>query len=96
MLKDFYFWVVVVLSKIFKQPIKRISFRGNLEPTNEYYAIAKIAGIKLCQARKQYKFDAICLMPTIYTVRGNYDYKNSHVLPALIKNFMKQRLKNWI
>jgi GDP-L-fucose synthase len=62
---------------------------GPLEPTNEWYAIAKIAGLKMCQAyRKQYGFDAICAMPTnLYGPGDNFDLKNSHVLPALIRKF---------
>lgn len=62
---------------------------GPLEPTNEWYAIAKIAGIKMCQAyRKQYGFDAICLMPTnLYGPGDNFHPMNSHVLPALIRKF---------
>ena len=62
---------------------------GPLEPTNEWYAIAKIAGIKMCQAyRKQHGFDAICLMPTnLYGPGDNFDLKSSHVLPALIRKF---------
>ena len=57
---------------------------GQLEPTNEWYAIAKIAGIKMCQAyRKQYGFDAISLMPTnLYGPGDNFDLQSSHVLPA--------------
>lgn len=60
---------------------------GPLEPTNEWYAIAKIAGVKLCQAyRRQYGFDAICAMPTnLYGPGDNFDLTNSHVLPALIR-----------
>ena len=61
-----------------------------LEKTNEPYAIAKIAGIKLCEAiRNQYKFDAISLMPTnLYGPGDNYDSENSHVLAALLKKFI--------
>ena len=60
---------------------------GPLEPTNEWYAIAKIAGIRMCQAyRKQYGFDAISAMPTnLYGPGDNFDLDNSHVLPALIR-----------
>jgi len=60
---------------------------GPLEPTNEWYAIAKIAGIKLCQAyRKQYGCDFISVMPTnLYGPNDNYDLQGSHVLPALIR-----------
>jgi GDP-L-fucose synthase len=60
---------------------------GSLEPTNEWYAIAKIAGIKMCQAyRRQYHFDAIALMPTnLYGPGDNFSIENSHVLPALIR-----------
>lgn len=62
---------------------------GPLEPTNEWYAVAKIAGIKLCQAyRRQYGFDAIAAMPTnLYGPGDNFDLQNSHVLPALIRKF---------
>ena len=62
---------------------------GPLEPTNEWYAVAKIAGIKLCQAyRRQYGFNAIALMPTnLYGPGDNFDLANSHVLPALIRKF---------
>jgi GDP-L-fucose synthase len=62
---------------------------GPLEPTNEYYAVAKIAGIKLCQAyRKQYGCDFISAMPTnLYGPGDNFDLQSSHVLPALIRKF---------
>ena len=62
---------------------------GPLEPTNEPYAIAKIAGIKLCQAyRKQYGCDFISAMPTnLYGPNDNFDLTSSHVLPALIRKF---------
>jgi len=72
------------------QPIKEeYLLNGKLESTNEWYAIAKIAGIKLCEAlRVQYDFDAISLMPTnLYGLGDNYHQNNSHVLPALIKKF---------
>ena len=62
-----------------------------LESTNEYYAIAKIAGIKLCESlRKQHQFDSICLMPTnLYGPGDNYHPLNSHVIPSLIRKFHK-------
>jgi len=62
---------------------------GSLEPTNEWYAVAKIAGIKMCQAyRRQYGFDAISLMPTnLYGPGDNFSIEGSHVLPALIRRF---------
>ena len=62
---------------------------GPLEPTNEMYAIAKIAGIKMCQAyRRQYGFNAISLMPTnLYGPGDNFDLETSHVLPAMIRKF---------
>ncbi len=72
------------------QPIHEDSLlTGPLEPTNEWYAIAKIAGIKMCQAyRKQYDFDAISLMPTnLYGPGDNFHPENSHVLPAMIRRF---------
>lgn len=74
------------------QPIAEDSLlTGPLEPTNEWYAIAKIAGLKMCQAyRKQYDFDAICAMPTnLYGPGDNFDLKSSHVLPALIRKFIE-------
>jgi GDP-L-fucose synthase len=62
---------------------------GALEPTNEWYAIAKIAGIKMCQAyRRQYQFNAISLMPTnLYGPGDNFNLEHSHVLPAMIRKF---------
>ncbi len=79
-----------IYPKFAEQPIKEESLlTGELEPTNEWYAIAKIAGIKLCESlRKQYGFDAISLMPTnLYGPGDNYHPENSHVLPALIRRF---------
>jgi len=79
-----------VYPKMAPQPIKEEHLlTGALEPTNEWYAIAKIAGIKLCQAyRLQYGFNAISLMPTnLYGPGDNFDLENSHVLPALIRKF---------
>lgn len=72
------------------QPIKEdYLLTGPLEPTNEAYAIAKIAGIKMCQAyQRQYGFNAICAMPTnLYGPGDNYHPENSHVVPALIRRF---------
>ena len=67
---------------------------GKLEPTNESYAIAKIAGIKMCDAyRDQFGCDFISVMPSnIYGPNDNYDLKNSHVLPALIRKFHEAKL----
>ena len=79
-----------IYPKFAEQPIKEDSLlTAALEPTNEWYAIAKIAGIKLCESlRKQYRFDAISLMPTnLYGPGDNYHPENSHVLPALIRRF---------
>lgn len=69
---------------------------GPLEPTNEWYAIAKITGIKMCQAyRRQYGFNAISLMPTnLYGPGDNFDLETSHVLPALIRRFQEARQKS--
>ena len=86
-----------IYPKFSKQPIKEeFLLDGKLEPTNEWYAIAKIAGIKLCEAlRKQYGFDAISLMPTnLYGPGDNYHLENSHVLPALIRKFHIAKTKN--
>ena len=68
---------------------------GHLEPSNDSYAIAKIAGIKMCQAyRKQYGFNAISLMPTnLYGPNDNYDLDSSHVLPAMIRKFHEAKDK---
>ena len=77
------------------QPIKEeYLLTGALEPTNEPYAIAKIAGLKMCQAyRRQYGFDAICAMPTnLYGPGDDFHPENSHVLPALIRRFHEATL----
>ena len=72
------------------QPIsEEYLLSSSLESTNQYYAIAKIAGIKLCESlRKQHQFDSICLMPTnLYGPGDNYHPLNSHVIPSLIRKF---------
>ena len=77
------------------QPIKENSLlSGALEPTNEWYAIAKITGIKLIQAyRKQYGYDWISAMPTnLYGPGDNYDLNSSHVLPALLRKFHEAKI----
>ncbi|MDH3352598.1 MAG: GDP-L-fucose synthase [Gammaproteobacteria bacterium] len=79
-----------IYPKLAPQPMPEDSLlTGPLEPTNEWYAVAKIAGIKMCQAyRKQYGFDAISVMPTnLYGPGDNFDLENSHVLPALMRKF---------
>ena len=79
-----------IYPKLAEQPIREEALlTGALEPTNEWYAIAKISGIKLCEAlRAQHGFDAISLMPTnLYGPGDNYHPTNSHVLPALIRRF---------
>ena len=79
-----------IYPKFAEQPIcEEALLTGALEPTNEWYAIAKIAGLKLCAAlRRQHGFDAISLMPTnLYGPGDNYHPTNSHVLPALIRRF---------
>ena len=79
-----------IYPKFSEQPIREESLlNGSLEPTNEWYAIAKIAGIKLGEAlRLQHGFDAISLMPTnLYGPGDNYDPTGSHVLPAMIRRF---------
>tara|TARA_Y100000589_G_scaffold325389_1_gene363202 strand:- start:185 stop:1177 length:993 start_codon:yes stop_codon:yes gene_type:complete len=83
-----------IYPKFSKQPIKENYLLSDLlESTNEYYAIAKIAGLKLCEAyRKQYQFDAITLMPTnLYGPMDNYDPNESHVMPALIKKIYEAK-----
>ena len=79
-----------IYPKFASQPIQELALlTGALEPTNEWYAIAKITGIELCRAlRQQHGFDAISLMPTnLYGPGDNYHSTNSHVLPALIRRF---------
>jgi GDP-L-fucose synthase len=83
-----------VYPKFAPQPIKEVSFLdGKLEPTNDAYAVAKIAGIKMCQAyNKQYGMDFISVMPTnLYGPNDSFDLQNSHVLPALIRKFVQAR-----
>ena len=84
-----------IYPKMAEQPLKEESLlSGFLEPTNEPYAIAKIAGIKLCEAyRDQYGCNFISAMPTnLYGPNDNYDLHNSHVLPALIRKFHTAKL----
>jgi GDP-L-fucose synthase len=79
-----------IYPKLAPQPMKEeYLLTGPLEPTNEWYAVAKIAGLKMCQAyRREYGFNAISLMPTnLYGPGDNFDLQNSHVLPALIRRF---------
>ena len=79
-----------IYPKFAQQPIREeYLLTSELEATNQWYAVAKIAGIKLCQAyREQYGFNAISLMPTnLYGPGDNFDLENSHVLPALIRKF---------
>ncbi len=86
-----------IYPKFAEQPINEESLlTSSLEPTNEPYAIAKIAGLKLCEyLRKQYNFNAISLMPSnLYGPGDNYHLTNSHVLPALINRFHNAKLKN--
>ncbi len=86
-----------IYPKFAKQPIKEeYLLEGGLEPSNEYYAIAKISGLKLCEALyKQYGLDSICLMPTnLYGTCDNYDLKTSHVLPALVRKFCEAKNNN--
>jgi len=81
-----------IYPKYVKNPITEESLlSGSLEPTNDSYAIAKIAGLKLCSAlKKQYGFDAISAMPAnLYGPGDNYHYENSHVVPALIRKFQE-------
>lgn len=79
-----------VYPKLAPQPMREdCLLTGPLEPTNEWYAIAKIAGLKMCQAyRRQYGFNAIAVMPTnLYGPGDNFNLADAHVLPALIRKF---------
>ena len=84
-----------------KQPITEDELlAGHLESSNDAYAIAKIAGIRMCRAyRQQYGFNAISLMPTnLYGPNDNFDHNSSHVLPALISKFhgSLEKSKHWV
>lgn len=84
-----------IYPKLAAQPMAESSLlTGPLEPTNEAYAIAKIAGIKMCQAyRRQYGFDAVCAMPTnLYGPCDNFSLHTSHVVPALIRKFHEAKV----
>lgn len=86
-----------IYPKFAPQPLKEeYLLTDSLEPSNEWYAIAKISGIKACQAlRIQYKKDFISLMPTnLYGFNDNFDLQTSHVLPAMIRKFHEAKLNN--
>ncbi|WP_031443973.1 GDP-L-fucose synthase family protein [Arenibacter algicola] len=86
-----------IYPKLAPQPLKEeYLLTDTLEPTNEWYAIAKIAGVKACEAiRKQYNKDFVSLMPTnLYGPFDNFDLKTSHVLPALIRKFHEAKENN--
>ena len=83
--------------KLSPQPLKEeYLLTDSLEPTNEWYALAKIAGVKACQAiRKQYQKDYVCLMPTnLYGYFDNFDLQSSHVLPAMLRKFHESKMNN--
>lgn len=86
-----------IYPKLAPQPLREsYLLTGSLEPTNEPYAIAKIAGIKMCEAyRDQYGCNFISVMPTnLYGPNDNYSLENSHVLPAMIRKFHEAKQKN--
>ncbi len=86
-----------IYPKLAPQPLKEeYLLTGPLEPTNQWYAIAKIAGIKMCQAyRRQYGCNFISAMPTnLYGTNDNYDLNSSHVLPALLRKFHEAKVAN--
>src|SRR5690606_34021495 len=86
-----------IYPKLAPQPLKEeYLLTGPLEPTNECYAIAKIAGIKMCEAyRAQYGCNFISVMPAnLYGYNDNYHPQNSHVLPALIRKFHEARVNS--
>ena len=86
-----------IYPKFSNQPIKEnYLLSSSLETTNQWYAIAKIAGLKLCEAlKKQYGFDAISLMPTnLYGPKDNYDLNEGHVMAALIRKFYEAKIRN--
>lgn len=86
-----------IYPKFAPQPIREeYLLTDSLEPTNEWYAIAKIAGVKACEAiRKQYGKDFVSLMPTnLYGPNDNFDLKSSHVLPAMLRKFHEAKANN--
>ena len=86
-----------IYPKFSKQPITEEELlTGELESTNQWYALAKISGIKLCEAlKKQYNFNALSLMPTnLYGPGDNYHKENSHVLPSLVRRFYEAKISN--
>jgi GDP-L-fucose synthase len=86
-----------IYPKLALQPLKEeYLLTGPLETTNEWYALAKITGVKLCQAiRKQFKKDFVSLMPTnLYGIHDNFDLNSSHVLPAMIRKFHEAKENN--
>ena len=86
-----------IYPKFAKQPLKEEYLLSDyLEPTNEWYAIAKIAGVKACHAiRKQYNKEYISLMPTnLYGYNDNFDLNTSHVLPAMLRKFHEAKINN--
>ncbi len=86
-----------IYPKLAEQPLKEESLlTGLLEETNEPYAIAKIAGIKMCESyRRQYGCNFVSVMPTnLYGPNDNYDLQNSHVLPAMIRKFHEAKIQN--
>ena len=86
-----------IYPKLAPQPLKEdFLLTDSLEPTNEWYAIAKISGVKACQAiRKQFNKDYVSLMPTnLYGIHDNFDLTSSHVLPAMIRKFHEAKQNN--
>lgn len=86
-----------IYPKYSSQPLKEeFLLTGSLEPTNEWYAVAKISGVKLIESiRKQYGKDYVSLMPTnLYGINDNFDLQTSHVLPAMIRKFHEAKLNN--
>jgi GDP-L-fucose synthase len=86
-----------IYPKFASQPLKEeYLLTDSLEPTNEWYAIAKITGVKACQAiRKQHKKDYVSLMPTnLYGSFDNFDLQSSHVLPAMLRKFHEAKINN--
>ena len=86
-----------IYPKLANQPLKEdYLLTDSLEPTNEWYAIAKISGVKACEAiRKQYQKDYVSLMPTnLYGYFDNFDLQTSHVLPAMIRKFHEAKINN--
>ena len=95
--ENLFFWVFRIYPKLAPQPLKEDYLLTNsLEPTNQWYALAKITGVKACESiRNKYDKDYVSLMPTnLYGFHDNFDLQTSHVMPAMIRKFHESKVNN--